>query len=148
MLSALVVAGCGVWPGPVVGPRIALPVVSQDGGGGAGDGGVPFATLLNEVIVPTCAVSFCHKSNPPPAAPMTLEADTAYTELVGAQSSQEPSLMRVKPYDPANSYLLIKLRAMSSTQYATTQMPLNKPALDEQTLQDIEQWIARGAPND
>lgn len=149
--TVLVLTGCGgaeLWPGPRVGARILVP--PKDAGtftGDGGGGGVPFQKLLAEVIVPTCAQAFCHEPNPP-AAPMTLSAEEAYGELVGTASSQVPGLLRVKPGDPENSYLLIKLRAVSITDFATTQMPLNKPALDEATVADIEAWIARGAPND
>ena len=150
VITAVLLAGCGeaFWPGPQVGARIIVP--PKDAGTFAGDGGGDgkrFQKILTEVIVPTCAQSFCHEPNPP-AAPMTLSAEEAYGELVGTPSSQEPSLLRVKPGDPENSYLLIKLRAVSITDFATTQMPLNKPALDEETVAEIEGWIARGAPND
>lgn len=142
----LVFCACGVWPGPKVGARIVLP--AKDAGSFATDGGgVPFSKILQDVIVPTCAQTYCHEANPP-AAPMTLDAEQAWDSLVGTPSSQEPSLLRVKPGDPDNSYLLIKLRAVSISEFATTQMPLNKPALDEATVKDIEAWIARGAPND
>lgn len=146
--ATLLSTGC--WPGPEIGPRIEAPIVSTDGGGFSSDGGVgmKFQKLLGEVLEPTCAASFCHTGNPPPVAPMTLEPSEAYAQLVNMPSSQEPGLMRVKPGDPANSYLLIKLRALSSNTYGTTQMPLNLTPLDEETLQAIEAWIARGAPND
>ncbi len=149
-LLSLVCLASGCWPGPLVGPHIASPVVSNDGGFTHFDGGdgVSFQKLLADVLTPSCAVSFCHKANPPPAAPMVLEGDTAYAELVNVMASQKPSLMRVKPGDPANSYLMIKLRAMSANAYVTTQMPLNRAPLDESALQAIESWIARGAPND
>lgn len=139
------------WPGPLVGPRIELPIVINDSGGKF-DGGngpvVSFQKLLTEVLEPTCAASFCHTGSPPPVAPMTLEPTLAYAQLDNMPSSQEPSLMRVKPGDPENSYLMIKLRALSSKTFGTTQMPLNQPVLDDKMVQAIETWIARGAPND
>jgi hypothetical protein len=140
MMIAPAAAGC--WPGPEVGAehkQMLLP-----------DGGVQmgFNELLSTVLVPTCATSFCHKPDPPPAAPMSLEADKAYGELVGVDSSQDPKLKRVAPGDPMNSYVLIKLHADLATAHGTTRMPLNKPPLDDATLSQIEQWILRGAPND
>jgi hypothetical protein len=139
----------GCWPGPLVGERIELPIVSNDGGYQSDGGvGVRFQQVLNEVLVPTCADSFCHQGNPPSVAPMSLEPEVAYAQLVNAPSSQEPSLMRVKPGDPTNSYVLVKLRAHTSITYGTTQMPLNKPPLDDKMIDAIESWIARGAPND
>jgi hypothetical protein len=146
------VIASGCWLGPEVGPRVEMPVYTADAGQTDTDGGdlpgASFQQVLTEVLVPTCAQSFCHKLNPPPAAPMTLEESTAYSQLVNVPASQEPTLMRVKPGDPANSYLVIKLRAMSSNTWGTTQMPLNKPALEEEQVRVIESWIARGAPND
>lgn len=130
------------WRGPEVGERHDDPV-SADGGRALG-----FQQIVTEVLVPSCATSYCHEPDPPPAAPMSLEADKAYATMVGVPASQDSSLLRVEPSEPSKSYLIIKLRAQSALEHHTTRMPLNKPELDEATIAAIEEWILRGAPND
>ncbi len=53
-------------------------------------------------------------------------------------------LDRVEPGDPDNSYLIHKLEG---TQAVGDRMPQGGPFLDEETIGDIRQWIADGAPN-
>jgi hypothetical protein len=154
-LMSVIVAtlACGCWPGPAVGPLINDPPCASNtqtlpSSGGDGGHTVTFQKLLNEVLIPTCAAAFCHQLDPPVAAPMTLEAPKAYASLVNARASQMPTLMRVAPGDPSKSYLIMKLRAVAAGPNSTTNMPLNQPPLDEATIQEIESWILRGAPND
>jgi hypothetical protein len=130
------------WRGPEVGEE-QMQMLLPDGGVQLG-----FHEIVDQILVPTCATSFCHKPDPPPAAPMSLEADKAYADTVGVNSSQQPHLKRIAPGDPANSYLVIKLRAETAVEHGTTRMPLNKPQLSEDAIGQIEAWIARGAPND
>jgi mono/diheme cytochrome c family protein len=114
------------------------------------DGGqlLRFQDLEDQIFTQSCATSFCHKPDPPPAAPMSLEADKAYMQLVNVEAAQRPAFKRVLPGDPANSWLIIKLRAETATGHGTTRMPLNKPQLTDEQIGQIEDWISRGAPND
>src|SRR4051812_31288039 len=99
---------CACWPGPQVGePVESSPETEtrQDSGSdGGSEEGVRFSQLQEKVFTPTCAASFCHRGSPPPVAPMSLEADTAYGSLVNHSSVQVPGLMRVAPGDPEHSY--------------------------------------------
>ena len=55
----------------------------------------------------------------------------------------------VEPFDPANSYLVLKLRDVAGTVGSVgTPMPIGDALLDESEIQAIEAWIANGAPND
>jgi hypothetical protein len=136
--SSLVDPTCGLDPVPA-------------GDGGTNDG-PRFSQLMNTVFTPTCATGYCHQKDPPPVAPMSLDGPKAYTSLVNVASVQAPGMKRVAPGDPANSYLMHKLRGTAAgiggSGAPVTQMPLNKPALSPQVLKDIEAWIKRGAPND
>jgi hypothetical protein len=124
---------------PEVGPPI-------DPGQGAN---ATFSSLSQRIFVPSCAVSSCHAGNPPPSAPMSLEQGQAYASLVGAPSDEMPTLPRVAPGQPDQSYLLYKLRGTAgSIGGVATQMPLGQAPLTDAEIADIETWIANGAPND
>lgn len=134
--------GLACWRGPEVGEE-QMQMLSPDGGRL-----MTFQELATEVFEPTCATSFCHKPDPPPAAPMSMEPAKLYAEIVDVPSSQKPMLKRVAPGDPANSYVVIKMRASTAAAHGTTRMPLNKPEVPEAMIQQVEAWILRGAPND
>ena len=108
-----------------------------------------FRSLSQRIFIPRCAVSSCHAGSPPPFAPMSLEEGQAYASLVGAPSKEAPSLQRVMPGRPDQSYLMYKLRGTAgNVNGLATRMPLGKEPLTEAELADIEGWIAGGAHND
>jgi hypothetical protein len=138
MLAAGIAAGCG---------------------GGSGDGadnGVPpeppppssfgpnFSEIQDQVFTPTCAVSGCHTGA---AAPEGLRLDEAnsFGMLVDVASSQVPSILRVAPGDPDNSYLIQKLEGTASV---GAQMPEGGPPLPQASIDVIRQWIIDGAIDD
>lgn len=115
-----------------------------------GDGGDPidqsatFTRVQNEIFTPTCATIGCHdplgqQSN------QVLSAGRAYASIVNVPSVETPSLMRIKPLDPANSYLYRKITGAGIT---GDRMPQNKPPLNDAQIKLVRDWIRRGAPND
>ena len=132
----------GGWYGPGVGQE-QMQMLTPDGGRL-----MTFNELMTEVLVPSCAGSFCHKPDPPPAAPMSLEPAVAYRELVGATADQHPTMLRIAPMDPTNSWVMVKVKGDLATSHGTTRMPLNKPPLSDAHIEQLELWIMRGAPND
>ncbi|HSD22416.1 MAG TPA: hypothetical protein VLC54_20370 [Anaeromyxobacter sp.] len=107
----------------------------------------PFSTLVQEIIVPRCATASCHSGAFPQAYP-PLDADLAHGALVNAPSFQAPMDL-VEPFDPANSYLVLKLRDVAGTVGSVgTPMPIGDALLEEADIQAIETWILNGAPND
>ncbi len=132
MLCCLALSGCG-------------------GGGGGGGGGGPkidfepkFSEIQANVFTPTCAVSGCH-SGGSAAQGLNLSAANSYALLVGVASSEVPSLERVKPGDPDNSYLIQKLEGTAAS---GARMPLTGAALAPVTIDAIRQWITDGAIDD
>lgn len=119
-------------------------------GGPAPDSGVAagrFSELMANVIVPRCASDACH-GGVPAHEPPGLAPEIAYGELVDAMSFQAP-LAQVVPFDPANSYLVLKIRGTAHTVGGVgSPMPIGDVGLDEADIQAIEAWIANGAPND
>lgn len=142
---ALALSGC--WPGPEVGEELEELSPAPDVEGEVPD--LTFAELQTTLFTPKCGNTYCHKGIPPPTAPMSMEPAVAYESLVGKPSTQVPRMMRVVPGDPAQSYLLLKLKGMAGSVGGTlSRMPLNKPALSAAQIAQVEAWIKRGAPND
>lgn len=96
------------------------------------------------MFTPTCATTGCHFGA---GAPQGLRLDDAnsYALLVGVASMEEPSVLRVAPGDPNNSYLIQKIEGTAAT---GQQMPFNAPALPQATIDVIRQWISDGAIDD
>jgi Bacterial Ig-like domain len=99
-----------------------------------------FQSIQDNVFTPICTK--CHIGA---AAPEGLQLDQAhsYALLVGVPSAEVPSVLRVKPGDPTDSYLIQKLTNASGIVGA--QMPFGGPYLPQTTIAFIQQWITNGA---
>lgn len=106
--------------------------------------GANFSEIQSNVFTPTCAVSGCHQGA---GAPQGLRLDSAnsYGLLVNVASTEVPSILRVAPNDPDNSYLIQKLEGTASV---GARMPLNQGALSSTVIATIRQWITDGAIDD
>jgi hypothetical protein len=116
-----------------------------------GSGGSPppplsadFASIQANVFTPICSV--CHVGGSAPQG-LRLDAGNSYNLLVGVPSTEVPSILRVKPGDPDNSYIIQKLE---NHQAVGAQMPFgcptSLPCLPTTTIAFIRQWITDGAP--
>ena len=103
--------------------------------------------LQTLVFTPKC--SGCHDGSNAPSGALpgsqNLTAGNSFANLVNVASHEKPALLRVKPGDPANSYLIQKLEGAASI--SGSRMPLGGPFLDQATMDMIKSWIASGAPN-
>lgn len=114
---------------------------------GTGDGGSgapvqpTFRSIQDQVFTVTCAVSGCHSGASAPLG-LRLDAGSSIGSLIGRPSEQQPTLLRVDPGDPDNSYLV---RKIEGTAASGAQMPRNQPPLPVETIQAIRDWIAAGA---
>ncbi len=118
-----------------------------DPGVGGGDPIDPTATLTrvqNEIFSPTCAVIGCHDTLGRQQGQI-LVAGQAYASIVNQPSVEMPSLRRIAPFDPANSYLYRKITGVGIT---GERMPLYGIPLSAAKIKLIRDWIRRGAPND
>jgi len=136
-----------------------LRAVATDAAGNVGSTGiltvnvanVAAATTLTQVqtnvFTPRC--SGCHNgSNPAGGAlpgSMDLRAGSSFASLVNVASIEQGTLMRVKPNDPDNSYLIHKVEGKAGI--TGSQMPLGGPFLDVATIATIRSWITAGAQN-
>ena len=114
------------------------------GSGGSTGGPVTadFQSIQDNVFTPICSV--CHIGAGAPEG-LQLDAAHSYNLLVGVPSVEEPTLLRVKPSDPANSYMLHKIEGAAGI--VGGQMPLGETPLPQATIAAINQWITNGAPN-
>ena len=79
-------------------------------------------------------------------AGLDLTAGVSYANLVGVASTEQPSLKRVAPGDPDNSYMIHKLEGRRTI--TGERMPRGTgPYLTEGQLVVIRRWIEIGAPN-
>jgi hypothetical protein len=92
-----------------------------------------------------CSSAPCHGVNNP-AKGMSLTTANAYDALVGVPSTERPDLMRVNPGDPETSYLWIKLGQGNQDLRDGVTMPSGESLLPQAELDNIEQWILAGAP--
>jgi hypothetical protein len=137
---------------------LASGILAACGGGSGygGDDGAPpeppppssfgpnFSEIQDEVFTPTCAVSGCHTGAGAPEG-LRLDEANSFGMLVGVASSQAPSILRVAPGDPDDSYLIQKLEGTASV---GAQMPEGGPPLPQDRIDVIRQWITDGAIDD
>jgi hypothetical protein len=96
-----------------------------------------FSSIQQNVFTPTCAVPACHGGTQSP----NLSAGSAYNNLVNVVSTGNPALLRVRPGDSGNSWLIRKLNGTG-----TDRMPPDGP-LSRATIDSIALWIDKGAAN-
>ncbi len=101
-------------------------------------GGYTLSQLQADIFTPRC--SGCH----PPTQSLDLSPGQTYGSTVNVPSSQMPSLMRVKPGDPDNSYLYRKIRGVG---ISGARMPPGGPYLSQSDIDKVKGWIEAGAPN-
>ncbi len=116
--------------------------ITVEGGGGE------LATLTavqTRIFDTSCAFSGCHGGSAP-AMGMDLSSGAAYSNIVNIASGEQPSIDRIEPYDPERSYLYLKV--IDDPAISGSRMPRGAPALAQELLDLLRDWIERGAPND
>jgi hypothetical protein len=116
----------------------------DDGGGEPIDPSATFTRVQNEIFTPTCARLGCHDTLGQQSQ-LVLTAGRAYGEIVNRASVENPSLNRVTPGDPNNSYLSRKITGAGIT---GDRMPQGLSPLSDAQIRLVRDWIRRGAPND
>lgn len=119
--------------------------------GCSGDSGVGSVTAPSEVTLldvqvqvfsPRCALSGCHTG---PGAPfgLDLSAGASSGNVVGVASAEVPGLLRVEPFQAADSYLYMKL--IDDPRILGDPMPLSGGPLSTADLTLVQSWIDQGA---
>ena len=99
-----------------------------------------FQSIQDNVFTPICTA--CHIGAGAPEG-LQLDAAHSYAALVSVSSAEQPTVMRVAPGNPDNSYIIRKLQGTAGISGA--QMPFGGPYLPQSTINVIKQWIAAGA---
>jgi hypothetical protein len=106
-----------------------------------------FRRLQDEIFTPRCATQFCH-SRQTMAGALVLAGDGAFASLVGVEpanaAARSAGMLRVDPFVPENSFLLIKLGGPPSSAFGA-RMPLIGAPLTEEQMTLIRGWIGSGA---
>jgi hypothetical protein len=95
-----------------------------------------------QVFSPRCALSGCHIG---PLAPhgLDLSAGASAGNLIGVASAERPALLRVEPFNAADSYLYMKVSG--DPEILGDRMPALGDPLSAADLALIESWIEQGA---
>lgn len=99
-----------------------------------------FATDIQSIFNSNCVGGGCH--NATASAGLILSQGQAYNNLVNVDSTSEPNFKRVLPNDAQNSYIVMKLEGR---QTVGSRMPLNRSPLTTVQIQNIKNWINKGA---
>jgi hypothetical protein len=135
LVIALFLTACG---------KLAELPTDPGAGGQPIDPTATFTRVQNEIFTPTCAALGCH-DRLAKQENQQLTTGVAYSQTVGHPSAEMPSLLRVAPGDPANSYLYRKITGAGIT---GDRMPQGGPFLTDAQINLVRDWIRRGAPND
>jgi hypothetical protein len=125
--------------GPTATPTMPRPTATP--------AGATFAQIQDEILTPSCATRFCHSAQARSGG-LVLEAGAAYDDLVGAAptlaAARAQGWLRVTPFEPEQSFLLVKLTGPTSTAYGA-RMPLVGAPLSAAQVDMIRGWILAGA---
>lgn len=124
--------------------ELKSPTDPVGGGGEPIDPTATFTRVQNEVFTPNCTTVGCHDTIGQQSQ-LVLTAGRAYASTVNVSSVEMPSLQRITPNDPSNSYLY---RKITGAGIIGDRMPLNRPPLPDDRIRLVRDWIRRGAPND
>jgi len=122
---------------------------------GAAPPPVPTFAQIKAAIFDTANCSSCHNpsgfSGGPGGLPAAMDLTDAniYASIVNVVSIEVPTLQRIKPGDPDNSYLVQKLEGTAAV---GARMPLGGingtgQYFDDATIAMLKAWVSAGAPN-
>jgi hypothetical protein len=109
------------------------------------DDTVSFAADVEPLLNGTCSSSTCHGPNPP-AKPMRLATGQSYDAIVSVPSAELPSMNRITPGNPDQSYLIHKLQGThQGVGGSGDRMPAGQAPLAPSVIAMMRQWVSEGA---
>jgi hypothetical protein len=116
-------------------------------GSGVEPGDVSFSQRVQPILTDRCAFGGCHASTSP-AADQSLAEGLAYVNVVNVPSQELPSMDRVEPGDPDQSYLVHKIQGTHLDMGGSgLRMPRGQEPLSDDQIRLIRAWIQQGARN-
>jgi len=115
----------------------------------AGPVQVTLTQLQTQIFTPIC--SGCHTGiGTSLPGVQNLTAGHTFASIVNVPSIEQATLDRIKPNDPANSYLIQKIEGAATI--TGSRMPLgcgavSNPCLDQATIDLVKTWVSQGALN-
>lgn len=100
---------------------------------------VNYTTQIQPIFTAKCIS--CHSGAAAPHG-LKLDAANSFANLVNVASDEVPSLKRVKPFNPDNSYIVQKVEGTAAV---GGRMPLGQAPLSTAQISLIRQWIIAGA---
>jgi hypothetical protein len=118
-----------------------------DPAGGAPDDLVAtpsFSANVIPICEKRCSLGGCHSLATRQGA-LALTPDAAYDALVGVPAALRPSLLRVRPGQPAESWLVAMIGPDDAARQGFSRMPLATQPLTPNQIATIVRWIEQGA---
>ncbi|OGW17324.1 MAG: hypothetical protein A3G93_15680 [Nitrospinae bacterium RIFCSPLOWO2_12_FULL_45_22] len=109
---------------------------------------ISFSTDVKPIFDSRCAITGCHAGpNPQQGMNLSTPFDTT-VGAVGVPSRELPSMLRINPGNPDNSYLVHKIQGTQEQAGGFgARMPFGGPFLTNEQIQTIREWISQGAKN-
>jgi hypothetical protein len=101
---------------------------------------VPVLVQVKGELIGGCTGVECHSMS---AGMLSLSSADVFGPLINVRSWEMPNLVRVKPFDPVQSYVYLKIRCEGGIEGGC--MPLGGH-LDPTLIQAFHDWIEAGAP--
>lgn len=111
-------------------------------------GSIPetFQDIESNIFEPVCAAQ-CHHGGAAPRG-LSLEHGRALSMLVGIPSVEDPSMLRVAPGQPDESYLIVKLVQYDARRLGKRMPFTGPPYLGDPQISALRRWIREGATED
>ena len=103
-----------------------------------------FSANVEPIFEKRCATGGCH-SLATGQAGLTLAPGVAYDEIVGVPSALRPAVLRVRPGQPSQSWVVTMISADDAARQGFSRMPLATQPLTPNQIQTIVRWIEQGA---
>jgi hypothetical protein len=134
-----ILSGCGGGGGGYGNNNNTPPPTSTTPPPASGNTMTLFQQVQANVLTPNC--TGCHVGANAPQG-LRLDAANSYAMLVNVASTEMPTLLRVKPGDPDNSWLVQKIDGRATI---GGRMPLGRAPLPQASIDLVRSWIAAGA---
>jgi len=106
---------------------------------------ITLTKLQTDFFTPICSVCHTGVGAGLPGS-QNLTAGNTYASIVNVVSIEDGTLMRIKPGDPDNSYLVRKIEG-TGIAAGTVRMPAGGPYLSAAQIAEFRSWVAAGAQN-